>query len=231
MLGLKLITKIKNKDDKMIDTKQKEIWKVYQELPFIEVSNLGRVKTKDRIVTRGNGGKYFVKGRVLKQHLQPNGYMYVRFRLNGKKVKLYVHRIVATCFIPNPDNYPQVNHKDNDPTNNAVSNLEWCTNQYNQDYKKNFGTSPAQIFGRPVIAVNLETSEIFWFKTQTEAAYQLVANVGHINEVIKGKLHKTGGYWFTYADDTAIEKTRAKFGDEMANKVRELMSDNLYTAY
>jgi hypothetical protein len=163
----------------------------------------------------------------LKQHLQKNGYMYVRFRLNGKKVKLYVHRIVATCFIHDPNNYPQVNHKDNDPTNNVVSNLEWCTNQYNQDYKNNFGTSPAQIFGRPVIAINLETSEIFWFKTQTEAAHQLVANLGHINEVIKGKLNKTGGYWFAYADNTAVEKTRAKFGGEMANKVRELMSVHL----
>lgn len=227
MRGVKPITEIKNRDGKMTDTKQREIWKVYPELPFIEASNLGRIKTKDRIVTRSNGGKYFVKGRVLKQHLQKNGYMYVRFRLNGKKVKLYVHRIVATCFIHDPNNYPQVNHKDNDPTNNVVSNLEWCTNQYNQDYKNNFGTSPAQIFGRPVIAINLETSEIFWFKTQTEAAHQLVANLGHINEVIKGKLNKTGGYWFAYADNTAVEKTRAKFGGEMANKVRELMSVHL----
>ncbi len=211
----------------MTYTKPKEVWRTYPDYPFIEASNLGNVRTKDRTVTRSNGGKYFVKGRVLKQWDNGQGYLYVRFRLNGKPVHLYVHRIVATCFISNPLDLPQVNHKDNNPKNNVVSNLEWCTTQYNTAYKEKYGKSAAQVCGRPVIAVNLDTGEIFYFKTQTEAAHQLDANVGHINEVVKGKLNKTSGYWFTYADSTAVEKTRSKFGDDIAEKVEKSINKSL----
>ena len=115
-----------------------EVWKTYPDVPFIEASNLGRIRTKDRVVTRSNGRKYYVKGRVLKQQINNMGYMYVAFGVNGKHVHLLVHRIVATCFLLNPNNLPEVNHIDNDPTNNCASNLEWCTSKYNSDYKKKF---------------------------------------------------------------------------------------------
>lgn len=114
----------------------KEIWKVYPDYPFIEVSNLGNVRTKDRYVPGKNGSKRLIKGRVLKQQLDNNGYVLVHFRVHGKLVNLLVHRAVAICFVLNPDHLPEVNHKDNNPANNVASNLEWCTRQYNEDYKK-----------------------------------------------------------------------------------------------
>ena len=206
--------------------KEKEIWKTYPKYPFIQASNLGRVRTKDRTVTRSNGRKYHVKGRVLKQQLNNMGYMYVVFGVNGKHVHLLVHRIVATCFLLNPNNLPEVNHIDNDPTNNCASNLEWCTSKYNSDYKKNFGSSSAQVLGRPVIAVNLETSEVLWFESQHEAERQLGVDQRNISAVVKGKRNKTGDYWFCYADEDAVEKTRAKFGDKIANKVGKLMNEH-----
>lgn len=206
-----------------------EIWKVYPWFPFIEASNLGRIRTKDRFVPNGKNSKRLVKGRVLKQRLYPCGYMYVQFSLNGKHFCLRVHRIVATCFIPNPLGLPEVNHKDNDPTNNAVSNLEWCTRQYNEDYKKNFGTSQAQVQGRvlghSVIAVNLETFEVFWFKSQHEAGRQLEVWQESISAVVKGKQDKTHGWWFCNADENAVEKARSKFGDEIAEKVEDLIQN------
>lgn len=202
---------------------EEEVWRVYPDYDFIEVSNLGRVRTKDRYVPN-RWGKRLVKGRVLKQHLNHNGYMCIMFSVNRKYVNLRVHRMVATCFIPNPNNYPQVNHKDNDPTNNAVSNLEWCTRQYNLDYKKIFGTTPAEIFGRPVIAVNPETSEVFWFESQSEAGRQLGADNSAIAKVAKGKYNKTHGCWFTYADENAVEKIRSKFGDKITKKVEKLIN-------
>lgn len=205
---------------------EKVIWKIYPEFDFIEVNQFGEIRTKDRIVRGKDGNKYHIKGRVLTQQLNNRGYMYVQFRANGKYVKRLVHRIVAICFIPNPNGWPEVNHIDNDPTNNAVSNLEWCSDQYNQDYKKNFGTSPAQIQAIPVIAVNLETSEIFWFESQSEAARQLGADVRIVNSVVKGKSHKTHGFWFCNADKKAVEKTREKFGDEIAKKVKRLMNEH-----
>ena len=109
----------------MTDTVREQdiIWKTYPEFDFIEANQFGEVRTKDRHVTRGDGRKQFIKGRILKQNKLPNGYMYVNFRVNGKKFHRYVHRIMATCFLPNPNNLPEVNHKDNDPTNNTAGNL------------------------------------------------------------------------------------------------------------
>lgn len=204
------------------ETKEKEIWKQYPKYPWIEASNLGRVRTRDRYVKDGKG-KRLVKGRVLKQHLDNNGYLCVRFRVNGKLIHLRVHRIIAISFVPNPDNLPEVNHKDNDRTNATASNLEWCSKQYNLDYKKNFGTSPADVQGKPVIAINLKTGKVLRFETQHEAARQLEILAQSINKVLKGRMNKTRGHWFCYADENAVEKTRVKFGDEVAKKVEKLM--------
>ncbi|AIS73874.1 HNH endonuclease [Lactobacillus phage Ldl1] len=208
----------------MINT-EKTIWKTYPEFPFVEVNQFGEVRTKDHYVRGKNGSKRLIKGRVLKQQLSNRGYIYVVFSMNNKIINLYVHRIVVTCFIPNPDNLPEVNHKDNNPTNNAVSNLEWCTRQYNNDYKKNFGTSPVEVSGRPVIAINLDSFKVLWFESQSEAARQLGVYITNVTKVTKGKLHKTGGCWFCYADENGVEKTRVKFGDEMAKKIEKLINE------
>lgn len=205
------------------ETKEKEIWKQYPKYPWIEASNLGRVRTKDRTIVDKNGKKRFVKGRVLKQHLDNNGYLCVRSRVNGKLVHLRVHRIVAISFIPNPNNYPEVNHKDNDRTNATVSNLEWCSKQYNLDYKNNFGTSPADVQGKSVIAVNLKTGKVLKFELQYEAARQLEILAQNINKVLKGRMNKTHDYWFCYVNENVVEKVRAKFGDKVANEVEKLM--------
>lgn len=148
----------------------------------------------------------------------------MQLAVNGKNFNLYIHRIVATCFIPNPDNLPEVNHIDNDPTNNAVSNLEWCTHEYNVAYREKYGTA----LNIPVIAINLKTSEVFWFESQHEASRQLGVHQPLISKVVKSERNKTGDYWFTYADENAVGKTRAKFGDEIANEVEKFMECNSY---
>lgn len=63
-----------------------------------------------------------------------NGYMLVRLSHNSIQHSYYVHRLVAQAFIPNPDNLAEVNHKDEDKTNNYYKNLEWCTRKYNNSY-------------------------------------------------------------------------------------------------
>lgn len=198
----------------MTNTEQQEIWKTYPEYPFIEVSNFGKIRTKDRYIPC-NGGKRLIKGRILKQQLNNKGYLYVHINVNGKIFNRLVHRIVAASHLPNPDNLPEVNHKDNNPKNNDVSNLEWCTRQYNNDYKKNFGTTPAEVFGRPVIAVNLKTGKVLYFNSQSEAARQLDVSQGHIAQVIKGERQQTGGYWFTEDESEITEKKIKKIKDNM----------------
>jgi hypothetical protein len=70
----------------------------------------------------------------IKQYPKTHGYLYVVLFKNNKRHYLRAHRVIAETFIPNPDNLPEVNHKDENKTNNAVSNLEWCTASYNKFY-------------------------------------------------------------------------------------------------
>ena len=268
-----------------------EVWSVYPEFDFIEGSNLGRVRTVDRVVKCGNHAQ-FVKGRILKQQLDRCGYLFTDFRVNGKKVNRKVHRIIAQTFLPNPDNLPQVNHINCNKTENNVDNLEWCTPQYNITYREKYGKA----LSRPVFAINLNTFEIlrfpsraaaahslgvystsisavirgklkqaggFWFtedeskitkeKLQSikdnmyflggviainleatkvlrfrsckEAADSLKCSSGNIVKVVKGRYNYTCGFWFTYANDHAVESVRKKFGNSVANKVAELVNE------
>lgn len=212
----------------MVNTEQQEIWKTCPEYPWIEASNLGRVRTKSRVVTGKDGKKYHVKGHILKQHFNPyrGGYLYLSFQVNGKTIHRYVHQIIAITFIPNPHGYLEVNHKDNNPKNNAVSNLEWCTSQYNVAYREKYGVSAAKAVGQSVLVVNSEIGEVLWFKTQAEAARQLGVDARYVNNVIKGRQKTAGGCWFCRVDENAIEKARAKFGDDIANKVEKLMNEH-----
>lgn len=116
--------------------RKKAVWKTYPDYPFIQANQFGEIRTIDRYVKAKGQGKRLIKGRVLKPRDCGHGYMQVSFRANGKPVCLFVHRIVAICFLPNPDNLPEVNHIDCDPTNNRLDNLEWCTSEYSNTYRE-----------------------------------------------------------------------------------------------
>lgn len=197
-----------------------EIWKTYPEYPFIQGSSLGRVRTIDRYVKHCRGGKRLIKGRILKPHGCGGGYMQVHFSENGQPAIRLVHRIIAECFLPNPNNWPEVNHKDNSPRDNNVSNLEWCTRSYNQQYRNKYGISQTEAQGLPVLAINLKTLEVFYFSARAEASRVLGINDSGICMVIKGKSDYMNGYWFTNADENAVETTRRKFGSVMARKAK-----------
>ena len=109
---------------------KKEIWKPVKDYEeSYEVSNYGNVRSVDRMVKCLNGFEKR-KGKVLKQSKNSSGYYVVNL---SRKSKL-VHRLVAEAFIPNPNNLPIINHKDENPSNNNVDNLEWCTYRYNNMY-------------------------------------------------------------------------------------------------
>jgi hypothetical protein len=112
-----------------------EIWKPivgYEGL--YEVSNLGNVRSLDRYFITNGGYRTFRKGKMLKLTPNPYGYIIVQLWNKQKCYQQGVHRLVAEAFIPNPNNLPVVNHKDEDKTNNCVENLEWCTVKYNTNY-------------------------------------------------------------------------------------------------
>lgn len=205
-----------------------EVWKTYPEFDFIQGSSLGRVRTVDRVVVRKDRQKQFVKGRVLKQRRNKNGYMYVYFGINGKTVGIRVHRIIATCFLENPDNLYEVNHLDCNPMNNHFENLKWCSRKENIAYRDKLGhlnvkdNAPKS----PVIAINLNTLESLYFPSQNEAARELGAGQGNIYRVLKGRFKQINGYWFVRADSSAVENTKQKFGNEVARKVEALLKEN-----
>ena len=111
-----------------------EIWRPIEGYEGLyEVSSYGRVRSLDRYVK--NGCSYRLhKGKVLSLLKGKYGYIQINLCYNRKMYKKYVHRLVAETFLPNTDNLPQVNHKDEDKTNNNVDNLEWCDHSYNINY-------------------------------------------------------------------------------------------------
>ena len=120
---------------------EKEIWRpVVGYEGLYEVSNFGRVRSIDRIVPYKNGGVQFKRRKILSQKTDKDGYKHVTLCVNNKLKTYMVHRLVAIAFIPNPLNLPQVNHKDENRTNNYVGNLEWCDAYYN----RNYGTCPSK---------------------------------------------------------------------------------------
>jgi hypothetical protein len=96
-----------------------------------EVSNYGKVRVLDRAIPIPNGATRFQEPRELVSDVNEKGYPRVSLSTDGKTVKFLIHILVAKTFIGNPNNYPEVNHIDGNKMNSIVTNLEWCTKEYN----------------------------------------------------------------------------------------------------
>jgi hypothetical protein len=177
-----------------------EIWKPikgYEDL--YEVSNTGRVR---RIRHKAVIGKTnpTLPQREKKPHVNQDGYAMVGLYRGQTQKHIGVHRLVAMAFIPNPENLPQVNHKDEDKTNNHVDNLEWCTNEYNSRY----GTRSERIGkankngkkSKPIIGK--KDDKILQFPSIAEASRTLKIVRENIVAALKGRRKDAGGYIWEY---------------------------------
>ena len=99
-----------------------------------QVSNEGRIKSLNREIVYKDGRKKILPEKILHNFLSDLGYYHVMLSKNGIPKRYKVHRLVAKAFIPNPNDLPIINHKDENPKNNTVENLEWCTQDYNIHY-------------------------------------------------------------------------------------------------
>ena len=119
-----------------------------------QISNIGKVKSLNYHSTKRNGLLRFSKNH--------RGYFFVRLSKGCKVKTITVHRLVALAFLPNPHNYPQINHKDENKLNNRVDNLEWCTASYNQNYgTRNERTMLVEC--NPIIGIDIKSGGKIYF--------------------------------------------------------------------
>lgn len=158
---------------------------------YYQISSFGNVRSVARVVKRGTNYKP-IADRILKCHIN-RGYAYVVLSKSGLTKTLWIHRAVATAFISNPNNYPCVNHKDENKLNNRVDNLEWCTWSHNnsyQDLRKRAAVSKR----KPIIQYTKNNVFIREWSYAQEAADALGINKRAIYECCYGRSKSSGGY-------------------------------------
>lgn len=127
-------------------------------------------------------------------HVNPKtGYVQVRLQRNGKPCSAYLHRIVATAFVPNPENKPEVNHKDGNKLNNHASNLEWCTHRENVQHAYQSHLYSDRL--RPVQAIRTNGVPLYVFEDVNAAAHFFGITPGAIRRVLYGKGKCQGYTW------------------------------------
>lgn len=176
-----------------------EIWEDIKGFEgYYQISNLGNVKSLCRVVKRGKNYKP-VNERILKPYYH-DGYPEVVLSINGNPRTFSIHRLVAEAFIPNPNKLPIINHKDENPSNNRVDNLEWCTYSYNLAY--NDARVKAAVPKRK--AIRQYTKDGVFIKEWSharDAAEALKLNKRAIYECCKGRCKTSGGYIWKRVED------------------------------
>lgn len=184
----------------------KEVWKDvpgYEGIYF--ASNLGRVRSNRC---------------VLRPSIHRDGYCHVVFCVKGVRKYLSVHRVVALAFIPNPENLPQINHKDENKVNNCVENLEWCTMDYNIHYgtgqirSRNRGL-PSNV--KPVTQYSLDGVFIAKYPSTMDAYRKTGVNQANINACAHHKHHQMKGFVWRFDGDpfTPIPPRKKRLGKEI----------------
>ena len=163
-----------------------EIWKPIKGFEGLyEVSNFGRVKSVG-----------YNKSKILKPHKLDGGYFQVCLYKNKQPSHYLIHRLVAEAFIPNPDNFPCVNHKGENPSKNYVWQLEWCTYQYNNTFGNRI-SSAAKSRYKPIIQLSLNGEIINEFESIISIK-EIGLNYKNISSVCKGKRKTANGYIWKY---------------------------------
>ena len=170
---------------------QKEIWRPIDGFEGLyEVSNLGRVKSL-----------WFCREKILKPKKRRNGYLQVGLRRNGKRKTFLIHRLVGEAFIPNPEGFEQVNHIDENKSNNCVSNIEWCSAKYNTNYGSR-NERMATALSKPVEASRFsDFREIELRFASTAEAGRNGYNHQNVSSCCRGCFHREGNnkyrglYW------------------------------------
>ena len=177
-----------------------ELWKdIVGYEGLYQVSNFGRIRSLDRIIKRPKMGDFFKKSQIIKNKIY-KGYFSVQLSKQGITKNHKVHRLVAQAFIPNPNNYKEVNHKDENKENNCADNLEWCTHKYNMEYGTWVNRREKKInrsyCSKKILQYDLEKKYIKTWDSISMAQREL--NINHISSCCSGKRKTAGGYIWEY---------------------------------
>lgn len=181
----------------------KEVWKDIEGFEgYYQVSNLGRVKSLERIRIANNGksetAQFPVKEKILAISKQTQGYSQASLCKDGTQKSYRLNRLVANAFIPNPDNKPEVNHIDGNKDNNCVDNLEWVTSVENIRHSWVNGLRKPR--KKPVQQLDDNGNVVAEYESIKQAAETLNCSKGNICSSCKGVKgrEKASGYYWRY---------------------------------
>ena len=179
----------------------KEIWKKLKDNGFYEISNYGRFRSLDRYVKNGNGVR-IAKGKIIKPTLTRNGYLEYSYKVDGKRKVILAHRLVAMHFIENPNNLPQINHKDENIKNNVVTNIEWCSAKYNANYgtRNERCLKSNEKYFKKVKQFDKNHNFIKEYKSLGIASKEINGDISAIIRVCKGKQKTAYNYIWEYSN-------------------------------
>lgn len=171
-----------------------EIWKDIKNYEGLyQVSNLGNVRSLDHYASNGKKNILY-KGRILKQTKhKKTGYLLATLCKNNKHKSILVHRLVAEVFINNKNKLPCINHKDENKENNCVTNLEWCTHKYNNNYGNN-----TKKLCKPVLQYDLQGNFVKEYYGANEASRKTGISCTNICKCCRGERKKTKGFIFKF---------------------------------
>lgn len=207
-----------------------EIWKEIEGWEGLySVSNCGRVKSLTHTTVDKIGRPHTYKGRILSQGKDKDGYCFITLFRNGRTVGYRVHRLVALAFIPNPDNYDQINHIDEDKNNNCVQNLEWCNNSYNIRYGSGIRrrslrrrNSPQQ--SKPVQCFSQSGELISIYPSVAEAARVFCCNPNRILRAVTGITRDALGCIWVYSGMSFEEWKESPMSMKVNSKNRAIVA-------
>ena len=168
-----------------------ECWREIAGYPKYFISNIGRVKSEKT----KRGGSHI----IMKQQLDKDGYRKICLCKGNVKRDFFVHRLVAFAFVPNPLNYPVINHIDENKRNNNVYNLEWCTVQYNTLYN-GINFKRAEFRKRPIKQISKCGAVIKIWDSRVEIEKTTGYSGGNITSVCQGNRKSANGYKWEYAN-------------------------------
>ena len=185
-----------------------EIWKDIEGFEGLyQVSNFGRVKKLAQVSRRLNRWGTITEYHQAEKILTPafdgrKHYLFVGLNKGEQRTLRNIHRLVAEAFIPNPNNLPMINHKDEDKTNNHVDNLEWCSAQYNNTYN-NIHYRTKEKRRKAVIQMTLDDEFVAEYESVREAERQTGFRSSSISAACRGekKTKQSYGFHWKYKEE------------------------------